>query len=127
VGFSAEGLEMRVLLCAGVKRIVNVVQVPRYCGCGLSMFRAFLMQIWYTSEEINFRKIRAFDPAWLYPRSLNLKAQTLSPESSTINLKVRCRFIAQIFFMKPFCKSQFQHKSFNLFFMKVITKDTLTD
>jgi len=41
---------------------------------------------------------------------------------------MRCtRFISQKVFIKSFGKSQFPHKSVNLFFILVIVKDTLTD
>jgi len=35
--------------------------------------------------------------------------------------------ISQKVFLKSFCKSQFPHKSVNLFFILVIVKDKLTD
>jgi len=37
------------------------------------------------------------------------------------------RFISHKVLLKPFCKSQFPHKSVNLFFILVIVKDKLTD
>ena len=37
------------------------------------------------------------------------------------------KFISQKVFIKFFCKSQFRHKSVNLFFILVIIKDTSTD
>ena len=36
-------------------------------------------------------------------------------------------FISHEVFFKSFCKSQFPHKSVNLFFILVIVKDRLTD
>ena len=39
----------------------------------------------------------------------------------------RSAFIAHKVFSTSFCKSQFPHKSVNLFFILAIVKDTLTD
>ena len=38
-----------------------------------------------------------------------------------------CNLVPQKVFIKSFCKSQFQHKFVNLFFILVIVKDKLTD
>ena len=65
--------------------------------------------------------------SWVIRESMGRTLTTSRRVESDLGADIRGIFISHRVFLKLFCKSQFPHKSVNLFFILVIIKDKLTD